>query len=120
MYHGILVDHALDDPTIIKKFKILGTRKKYAWTLYLIEISDLSVEDTLQEIQKNLKSQFYIHFYKGHKMYVIYKNKIFIMDPYDKLTWRECIQHGLLERIPLDDLKFAPCTPEDEKKYFKG
>ncbi len=113
MWHGILIDKAFTEE-FLSSLKVIGKNKSDDWILLKIEVPDDHIEKSVQEIQKNMDSDFYSHLYsKDGNLIVIFKEKVFRIKS-DKSTWTEAIKHGKSIGIPEEQLDFYPCRFEDE------
>lgn len=121
MYHGIILDMAFNDTTYLEKLKLFAKRKSSSndWILYGIEISNDMFDQTIQEIQSNMKSDkpYYSHFYNDDEMIVIFKDKLFKVKPHIS-TWSPIIEYGKTLGIPAEQLDFWPNRFQDELHYF--
>lgn len=112
-YHGIIVDASQRDKSIFDKLKILGKQKDEDWILYRIEVKHEDIEEIIKELQENMINGFYFHFYKGDKLIVVFKEKIFKIKT-DKSTWNKVIEYGKSLGIPKEQLDFYPCKLKEE------
>jgi hypothetical protein len=121
MYHGIIVDQEFSDSSFCESFKVFDKKKSGSWTLYGIEIENPQLENTILEIQKNMKTNepWYAHLYNDNKLIVIFKDKIFDVKPHAS-TWQLIIEYGKKLNIPVEQLDFWPNRFQDEKHYFQN
>ncbi len=114
-WHGIIVDESQKDRNIFKKLEIIGSRVSSAnkWTLYKISADDRNLPSLIKELRKNLKDRYYFHFYKGEKVIVVFKGKIFHLTT-DKSTWKEAVGYGIALGIPKGQMDMNPCRKEEE------
>jgi len=119
MYHGIIIDQEFKDKTFPKKFKIFDKKQSGSWGIYGIEIDDSKVEQTIKEIQDNMKSDeaWYAHLYNDEELIVIFKDKVFRVKPHIS-TWKPIIEYGKKLKIPEEQLDFWPNRFQDEVHYF--
>ena len=107
-YKGVIVEESLEDSRILNNLKIIKveiTKEKNQadrWHLYTIRVS----EDEIDKLSKNIKQKWYMHFWKGRKMIVIFKNKKFEFNFDDKSTWKPAVDYGLSLGIPKEQLDF--------------
>lgn len=63
-----------------------------------------------------LRQEFYLHFYCGNELIVVYRNKVFLATS-DKSTWEEAQSYGRGLGIVSKQLDFL--TPEENySRYF--
>lgn len=79
MFHGILIDQEFKDPHFINRFKTFAKKQDGSWKIYGVEVEDLSLQETISQIQSNMKSgqPWYAHLYDDEKLIVIFKDKVF-------------------------------------------
>lgn len=121
MYHGIILDMAFNDASYPEKLKVFAKRKSSSndWVLYGVEVGDDMFDQVVQEIQSNMKSDkpYYSHFYNDEEMVVVFKDKLFNVNPYAS-TWSPIIEYGKTLGIPAEQLDFWPNRFQDEIHYF--
>lgn len=122
MYHGIILDKEFKASSFVNSFKIFKKRKSNdaSWMLFGIEIEDKNINNTIKNIQENLKDNqpFYAHLYNGEKLIVIFKKKVFFAT-LDKNTWKEFVDFGVGSGIPKVQMNVSPVRFGDEEEYFK-
>ena len=121
-YHGIILDAEFKHPDYVNRFSIFAKRTdvKNDWICFGIEIEAEKLEQTINDIQKNLRADapFYAHLYNGKELIVIFREKVFRVG-LDKKTWRPLKEYGSrVLQIPCEQLDFWPTTFEEEPKYF--
>lgn len=94
MFYGFTESESFDDPTILNTYphhKVVIERRpdgKGYWHIFILRIDDESlIEKTVKQISASLKPDWNAVFYNEHKVYCIFKNKIFIIPR--KKTWSE-------------------------------
>lgn len=122
VYHGILLDAEFEDKNFLNKFRIFAKRKdtKNGWICFGVEIESETLKQTIDDIQKNLRTDtpFYAHLYNGKELIVIFKERIFRVG-LDKTTWGTLKEYGSkVLQIPYEQLDFWPTAFEEEPKYF--
>ncbi|MFH1500922.1 MAG: hypothetical protein ABIE22_03160 [archaeon] len=105
-WKGCIVKESLEDSSILDKLETLKIREdsdeESSWHIY----DSLVTESEINEIHKQLKQSWYVHFWKDGEMIVLFKGKKFKVDPNNKETWKEAINYGLSINIPLEQLDF--------------
>ena len=122
MYHSIIIEESLKDKEILDKYKITRTKIDDKWHLHIVEFED--PECFIKDIQKNMVSDqpYYFHIYnEGNYLKVIFKQKVFNLDPKDKNTWIEVQNYGAEKlNIPAEELNFFPNNFDSEDKWFNS
>jgi hypothetical protein len=60
---------------------------------------------------------WYAHFFDRERLVAVFEDAVFELTP-DPVTWEPAIMHGLARGVPLEQLDFDPCTPEDARARF--
>ncbi len=72
------------------------------WHLYTVQVS----KKEIILLSKNIKSKWYMHFWKDQNVIAIFKNKKFEFNFNDKSTWKTLMAYGLSLGIPKKQLDF--------------
>jgi len=94
----------------LKNYNILRTKfsLEAKWHLHIIEVLD--IEKTIAEVQEAMvdNEPYYFHIYdEGETLIIVFKNKVFKLDPNDEATWQEARSYGAEKLgIPEDELDF--------------
>jgi hypothetical protein len=122
-YHGIVINLSQKDQKVINSQNIIGKKVVIPGLLilYKIQVEKQRINQVIQLLQNNLRDKlsifiksFYFHFYNGEELIIVYKDKIFRIEP-DINTWKEAIEYGKKLGIPEKQLDFYPYRFEDEK-----
>ncbi len=122
MYHSIIIEESLENPEILKNYKILRTKFELEenWHLHIVEIPE-PVEKTIKEIQEAMVASqpYYFHIYnEGKTLTVIFKDKIFHLNPNDESTWQEAREYGAKKlNISSKELNFFPTKISEEDSW---
>jgi hypothetical protein len=125
MYHSIIIEESLKDPKVLEKYKILRTKfsSEDNWHLHIVEIPE-SVEEAIKEIQEAMLSDepYYFHIYnEGKTLIVVFKDKIFRLEPNNQSTWREAREYGASKiNIPPEQLDFSPSKISEEDNWYNS
>lgn len=123
MYHSIIIEESLQKPEVLENYKILRTKfsEKQNWHLHIVEIPE-PTEKAIKEIQEAMvvDKPYYFHIYdEGKTLIVIFKDKVFHLNPNDELTWREAREYGGSKlNIPPEQLDFFPSKISEEDNWF--
>jgi len=116
-YHGIIVQEALRDPSVLSGVTILGRKKGADWHLLRVGVDAGLLSSTNERVQKSLKVEngvpFYAHFYRPGELIVVFPDQVFHVTPHPD-SWASVLSHGKAHGIPPAQLDFAPCRFEDE------
>lgn len=119
MYHSIIIEESLKNPEILKNYKIFRTMfsVKANWHLHIVGIS----ESAIKEIQEAMVSDkpYYFHIYdEGKTLIVVFKDKVFYLNPGDESTWQEAREYGGKKlKIPPEQLDFYPTRFSEEDSW---
>jgi len=122
MYHSIIIEESLKNPDVLKKYKILRTKfsAEENWHLHIVEIPD--IKKAIAEVQEAMvnDAQYYFHIYnEGKALVIVFKNKIFRLDPNNDLTWQEAKEYGAKKLgIPIGELDFCPNKISEEDSWY--
>jgi len=125
MYHAIIIEESLENPKMLENYKLLRTKfvPKKNWHLHIVEIPE-PVEEAIDEIQKAMISDkpFYFHIYdEGKTLIIVFKDEVFHLNPQDKSTWKDALEHGVFKlNIPVDELHFYPTKISEEEKWLNN
>lgn len=125
IYKGYIIDKSLKSRKIFDTLRI--TNQKTIWlgliTIYEIEVTEKELDTVINQLQKNMvtriglkRQEFYLHFYCGNELIVVYKTKKFLTTS-DKSTWIEAQNYGRNLGVLSKQLDFL--TPEQNRqRYF--
>jgi hypothetical protein len=119
MYHGIIIGQEFTDKFFPNTFKIFDQKQDGGWIIYGIEIEDQKLDEAIVQVQNNLKidQPWYAHLYNDHSLIVIFKGKVFKVNPHVS-SWKPIIDYGTELNIPKEQLDFWPNRFQDEIHYF--
>lgn len=119
MFHGIIIDQEFVDKSLPETFKVFARKQDGSWGIYGIESEDSKLEETIKIIQENIKTDqpWYAHFYNDEKLIIVFKNKVFEINPHEG-SWEPIKGYGRKLNIPVEQLDFWPNRFQDERHYF--
>lgn len=123
MNHSIIIEESLKEPEILRGYNILRTKfsARANWHLHIVETPE-PIEEHIQKIQAAMteKQPFYFHIYdEGKTLVVVFKQKIFYLDPNDKSSWQEAREYGGRRlNIPAEQLDFYPSRISEEDSWY--
>jgi len=122
MYHSIIIEESLKTSKVLEGYKTLRTKfsSKQNWHLHIVEITE--PEKAIKEIQEAMviDKPFYFHIYnEGKTLIVIFKDKVFHLNPNDQSTWQEARTFGARKlNIPVEQLDFYPTRISEEDDWY--
>jgi hypothetical protein len=108
-FEGIIVEESLSDNRIINNYDVIGFEITLdddiakRWHLFKICIR----RDQISDMQFHIKQGWYMHFWSGHTLIVVFKEKSFEIDRYDRSGWNEAVEYGLKIGISKEQLDFV-------------
>jgi hypothetical protein len=107
-FKGKIIEESLEDNRILNSLEITKVKiteeqdPNKRWHIYDV----LAFKEDIEKLSEKIKPGFYMHFWKGKKIIVIFKNKNFVLDSEDKSTWTPAIDHGISIGITGEQLDF--------------
>jgi hypothetical protein len=107
-YRGVVVEESLEDNRIMNGLEVVGIHisgqenPSERWHLYTIRVN----EEEIERLSSSIKNAWYMHFWIGRKVIVIFNNRRFDFDYDTKATWRPAVEYGLSVGIPESQLDF--------------
>jgi hypothetical protein len=123
MYHSIIIEESLKNPEVLKNYKIIRTKfsAEQNWHLHIIEVPEI-FDSFISEIQNEmvLDKPYYFHIYdQGKTLVIVFKDKIFNINPADESTWQEAREYGSQKlNIPAEQLDFYPTKISQEDDWY--
>jgi hypothetical protein len=120
---GVIIGESLENKSVLKKVKILSTKienvtKEHQtpwlsqWTLHTVEIPDGKAKEIAEEISgsldRNHGGSWYADFKNKTYHYIIFRDKIFLIDRTSMEQYEEAKQYGLSLGIPEYQVDFHP------------
>ncbi len=120
-YIGVVIEESLEDKRILKKIKIIKTVVEKVtqrhetpwikqWTLHTVQIPDKDVKKISKDLSESLdsKHEWYIDFKNKTHHYIIFRNKIFLINRTKKSEYDEATKYGISKGIPYYQVDFSP------------
>lgn len=120
-FKGVVIEESLEDVSVLNGLKINSTRvepvtEKHKtpwvsqWTLRSVELPGVFAKAFAEKICRALDSKhdWYADFKNDAHHYIIFRNKIFLVDRKHKEQYDEATQYGLALGIPDYQLDFSP------------
>lgn len=122
MYTGVIIEESLENEDILKKIKIVSTEIEQVtenfktpwltqWTLDTVEIPESEIEAVAQEVQSAIDSvhntSWYVDFKNDSTHYIIFKNRIFVIDRTKREQYQEASDYGVSLGVPAHQVNFV-------------
>jgi len=120
-FKGTIIEESLADKSILKDFKILSTRVEPVtdehktpwikqWTLDEVEIPASKAQQLAKRIGEALDNEheWYADFKNDTHHYIIFRNRVFLVDRTDADQYKEAVKYGMSLGIPGYQLDFTP------------
>ena len=107
-YKGTIIEESLEDNRIMNDMEVVSMRisrdevPMNRWHLYTVHVS-------LQDIgflSQQIKSGWYMHFWRGNDVVVVFYDKTFMFAHDDPTSWEPAVRYGLAQGIPSEQLDF--------------
>ncbi|HVM58947.1 MAG TPA: hypothetical protein VMT80_01290 [Candidatus Paceibacterota bacterium] len=103
MLTGTIVLNSLDSPSVLDEIEILNRTKDEDWELVDIHATR---EQILQLSKHLVPGPWYMHFWNGDDVLVVFKERYFDIKYSDKTTWIPAVAYGKSIGIPEEQLDF--------------
>lgn len=121
MFKGVIIEESLEDKTVLQRFPILkaeveqvmerfGTPWLSQWTLHTIDIPDEQIALFAGEVQKALDGthhNWYADFKNEKTHYIIFKQRVFVIDRTKYAEYQEAQEYGASLGIPSHQVAFT-------------
>lgn len=112
---GAIIEESLENKEALKKVKILSTKVEQVvkehetpwlsqWTLHTVEISEKEAGNIAEEISRSLEHKhggsWYADFKNDTHHYIIFRDKIFLIDRKNREQYAEAKRYGISLGIP--------------------
>ena len=127
-FKGVIIVESLENQNILQKVKIIKTKVEEVteghktpwikqWTLHTIEISKDQADEIAEELSTSLDSKhnWYADYKNDDFHYIIFRNKVFIVDRSKPEQYKDVVKYGLSLGIPDYQLDFTPDIKEWER-----
>jgi hypothetical protein len=123
IFQGELIEESLANPEILKQCNIVSTRVSLVtpehqtpwlkqWTLHTIVVPADKAADLAGELSRSLDTShigsWYVDFKSENQHYVIYPDKVFLIDRSDADQYRRATEYGIGLGIPEQQVDFEP------------
>lgn len=120
---GVIIEESLDDKSILKQFNIektevetvteeFGTPWLKKWTLHHVVVPEKDAERLAKLIGKHLdyshKSSWYADYRNKSVHYIIFRERVFKVDPTSAEEYRKVSEYGISLGIPEHQVDFKP------------
>lgn len=110
-YKGIIIAESLENADVLEDIKVISKEAEpdqdnpnETWHLYTVQVS----QDEIKKLQQYLKREggWYMHFWRGREVTVVFRDKIFKINYDNKSTWKDAVDYGLSMGVPAEQLDF--------------
>lgn len=104
---GVIILESLSDESIMQGVTVLQESDIQAppddpypiWSRRLVRIPASDMETFAAKLAANMKEDFYNHFVDNQRLVVVFKERYFVLDKWDKTTWTKMVQYGETVRV---------------------
>ena len=104
---GVIILESLSDESIMQGVTVLQESDIQAppddpypiWSRRLVRIPAGGMETFAAELAASMKEDFYNHFVDNQRLVVVFKERYFVLDKWDKTTWTKMVQYGETVRV---------------------
>jgi hypothetical protein len=121
-YKGTIIEESLEDTNVLKDMKTISTDIEKVtpehktpwikqWTLHMVEIPENMAANMAVKLSKSLDGKhcnWYADFKNSGKHYIIFRDKIFLVDRDNKSQYDEVLKYGISIGVPAYQLDFSP------------
>jgi hypothetical protein len=121
-YEGIIIEESLEDGSVLDSVEVLETRVEPVtpehktpwlaqWTLHTVRVPEARANDVAQELSKVLDSghpaSWYADFRSATHHFVVYRDRVFVIDRRDAAQYAEAIEYGVSRGLPEHQADFV-------------
>lgn len=110
MFRGTILSESLKNPTILNTFRKEKVTIEYRpesktspfWHNFWLLVEDTNISETTEAVSRQLKDEWYAHFWNETAAYVCFKDKVFVLPRTGKETtseFREMVAYGVSHGI---------------------
>ena len=121
-YRGVIIEESLEDKSVLDEITILDTRVSQVtagtktpwldhWTLHGVEIPEEKAESVARKISQSIdpahQGSWFADFANDKWHYVIFRDRVFLINRRDRVQYDEAVQYGRSIGIPAHQLDFS-------------
>ena len=112
-FTGVIIEESLEDKSVLDKVKIVSTKVEQVierhrtpwvkqWTLHTVEVPAEKARELAEEISQALESEhpWYADYKTNTEHYIIFRNKVFLIDRTKKGAYKPATEYGVSIGIP--------------------
>lgn len=119
-YEGVIIEESLRNKEVLNSLHILSTKVELVtkehktpwlkqWTLHTVKILPEQADEVANNLGKALEPDYwYADFKNNETHYIIFPNKVFVIDRTKAKQYQQATDYGLSLGIPDYQLDFAP------------
>ena len=118
----MIIEESLTNLEVLKHCKIVSTRVSIVtqehqtpwlkqWTMHTVSVSAEKADELATELSNSLHSlpgNWYADFKSENRHYVVYPNRVFLIDRSDSEQYRRATEYGMSIGIPAHQVDFEP------------
>lgn len=118
-YQGVIIEESLADKSVLGKMRVLETKigksqpntpHVLQWTLHTVLVPEAEAGELAQKLSEALDDshcEWYADYKNNTNHYIIFKNKIFVINRTDVLGYEQARQYGLAVGVPENQVNFS-------------
>lgn len=103
VYEGTIIKESLKNASILDDLRIISEWQDEDWHLYKVEVGEEYFERLSSAL---LDGPWYMHFWNGNDIAVVFKSRVFHIKANDRTTWSLAVEYGKSLGIPESQLDF--------------
>lgn len=121
IYRGVIIEESLEDKSVLEEVKIVKTNVEETtkshhtpwlteWTLHTVAISPRDAEKVAEDLRQALERDhpWYADFKNKTTHYIVFRNKIFVIDRKNEKQYEAARAYGISLGIPAYQVDFSP------------
>jgi len=120
-FRGTIIEESLEDRKALQIVDVQSTKVKPVtanhqtpwlkqWTIHTILVPEAKAAEVAEMVSRAIdphrSGSWYVEFNNDKKHYIIFRNKVFVIDAGNNAQYDEAVDYGLAIGIPRDQLDF--------------
>jgi hypothetical protein len=126
-YEGIVIEESLEDRSVLRRMQVLSTSVEPVtedhhtpwleqWTLHSVRVADVEAREVAEELSLALDSNhansWYADFKDATHHYVIFRNRVFLIDRRSREQYEAARRFGIEHGLPEHQADFVALLDE--------